>query len=131
MESIHSLFPAKKAKSLQRAFQEALQASGWKLMLRRCFDCCCALKGTPAEEAGIKAGDFIVMIDGKSTDGLLWIVAQIRGPVGTTVKFTIIRDGKPLDIKIVRDIIQVRKRKTGWTKRASLHIALLSVYRQF
>ena len=50
-------------------------------------------------------------------------MAQIRGPVGTTVKFTIIRDGKPLDIKIVRDIIQVRKRKTGWTKRAESTIS--------
>lgn len=67
------------------------------------------LKGTPAEAAGIKAGDQIATIDGKSTDGLSVekAVSQIRGPVGTTVEFTIIRGGKPLDIKVTRDIIQV------------------------
>lgn len=67
------------------------------------------LKGTPAEAAGIKAGDQIATIDGKSTDGLSVekAVSQIRGPAGTTVEFTIIRAGKPLNIKVTRDVIQV------------------------
>jgi C-terminal peptidase prc len=67
------------------------------------------LKGTPAEAAGIKAGDQIAAIDGKSTDGVSTdkAVSQIRGPIGTTVDLTIIRGGKPLDIKIVRQTIQI------------------------
>lgn len=85
------------------------------------------LKGTPAEKAGIKAGDQIVTIDGKSTDGLSTdkAVTKIRGPVGTTVEFTIIRDGKSLNIKIVRDIIQVPETEDGLaTESGVYHIAL-------
>jgi carboxyl-terminal processing protease len=67
------------------------------------------LKGTPADKAGIMAGDIIITIDGKSTDGISTDAAinQIRGPKGTTVDFGLIRHAKPLDIKVVRDTIQV------------------------
>ncbi len=67
------------------------------------------LKGTPAEAAGILAGDQVIAINGKSTDGVSLdkAVSQIRGPVGTTVELAIIRAGKPLNIKIVRQTIQV------------------------
>ena len=67
------------------------------------------LKGTPAEAAGILAGDQVIAIDGKSTDGVSLdkAVSQIRGPVGTTVELALIRAGKPLNIKIVRQTIQV------------------------
>ena len=85
------------------------------------------LKGTPAEAAGIKAGDQIMTIDGKSTDGVAVDVAvsEIRGPVGTTVALTIVRDGKPMDIKIVRETIQVPETDDGLdTKSGVYHIAL-------
>ena len=85
------------------------------------------LKGTPAEKAGIKTGDQIITIDGKSTDGLSTdkAVTKIRGPVGTTVEFTIIRDGKSLSIKIVRDIIQVPETEDGLDEASGVyHIAL-------
>jgi len=67
------------------------------------------LKGTPSEAAGIKAGDQIVAIDGKSTEGMSTddAVSLIRGPKGTTVDFSLVRAGKPLDIKVVRATIQV------------------------
>jgi carboxyl-terminal processing protease len=67
------------------------------------------LKGTPAEKAGIRSGDQIAAIDGETTEGLTTdkAVRKIRGPVGTTVDLTVIRDGKPLSIKIVRAVIQV------------------------
>jgi len=73
------------------------------------------LKGTPAEAAGVKAGDQVIAIDGKSTDGLSTdkAVSEIRGPKGTTVDLSIIRNGKSLDIKIVRDTIQVPETKDG------------------
>lgn len=85
------------------------------------------LKGTPAERAGIKAGDQIAAIDGKSTDGLSIdkAVSEIRGPAGTTVDFTIIRNGKTLDIKVVRDTIQVPETDDGIDKASGVyHIAL-------
>lgn len=69
------------------------------------------LKGTPAEAAGIIAGDFILKVDGEDSTG--WTVQQavnkIRGPKGTTVKLTILHpnDGKPVDISIVRNTISV------------------------
>lgn len=85
------------------------------------------LKGTPAEAAGIKAGDQIITIDGKSTDGLSVdkAVGQIRGPIGTTVDITVVRGGKPLDIKIVRATIQVPETEDGLDEKSGVyHIAL-------
>ena len=85
------------------------------------------LKGTPAEAAGIKAGDQIAAINGKTTDGISTdaAVAAIRGPAGTTVDFTIVRSGKPLDIKVTREIIQVPETDDGLnTANGVYHIAL-------
>ncbi|HVB20170.1 MAG TPA: PDZ domain-containing protein, partial [Candidatus Paceibacterota bacterium] len=85
------------------------------------------LKGTPAEAAGIKTGDQIVAIDGKTTDGISTdaAVAEIRGPAGTTVDLSIVRDGKPLDIKVTREIIQVPETDDGLdVKTGVYHIAL-------
>jgi len=67
------------------------------------------LKGTPAEKAGIKAGDQVVMIDKKPTDGLAIeeAVSKIRGPIGSTVKLSIVRDGKLIEVDVVRATIQV------------------------
>jgi carboxyl-terminal processing protease len=67
------------------------------------------LKGSPAETAGLRAGDLIIAIDGKSTEGLSTdeAVQKIRGPKGTVVKLTIVRDGKTQDISVTRDTIQV------------------------
>ncbi len=67
------------------------------------------LKESPAEKAGIKAGDVITAVDGKSTKG--WTLAQgvtkIRGPKKTTVKLTIERNGKNADYSIMRDEIHI------------------------
>ena len=73
------------------------------------------------------AGDQIVMIDKKSTDGLSVdeAVSQIRGPVGTTVALTILRAGKPLDISIVRETIQIPETDDGLDVESGVyHIAL-------
>lgn len=85
------------------------------------------LKGTPAEAAGVKAGDQIAAINGKSTDGLSTeeAVSQIRGPIGTTVNLSIIRGGKILEIKIVRDTIQIPETEDGLDATSGVyHIAL-------
>lgn len=85
------------------------------------------LKGTPAAAAGIRAGDQIAAIDGKSTDGVPVdkAVSEIRGPIGTAVTITVVRGGKPLDIKIVRDTIQVPETDDGIDSKSGVyHIAL-------
>ncbi len=69
------------------------------------------LAGTPAEQAGIKAGDQILAIDGKSTEGITLTEAstQIRGKEGTTVTLRVRHpDGSEQDIPIVRSQITVQ-----------------------
>jgi len=67
---------------------------------------------TPAEKAGIKAGDYIVKIGKEQVQGksLMEAVKLMRGPVGTSIDLTIRRKNvkKPLEFKITRRIIQVQ-----------------------
>ena len=67
---------------------------------------------TPASRAGIKAGDYIVRIDGTQVHGktLMEAVNLMRGPVGTPIEITIRRKGvkNSIELKIVREIIQVK-----------------------
>jgi carboxyl-terminal processing protease len=67
------------------------------------------LKGTPAEKAGFLPKDLIIAINGKSTQGISSddAVNMIRGPVGSSVTLTIVRNKKEQDIKVVRATIQV------------------------
>ena len=71
------------------------------------------IDGTPAYEAGIKAGDRIVKVDGTATDNLRDAVKRMRGPKGTKVIITVIREGesKPLDFDLVRDVIPIHSVK--------------------
>lgn len=68
------------------------------------------LVGTPAEAAGMRAGDRILAIDGESTEGMLLTEAsvRIRGEAGTSVTLSVLHtDGTEEDILIVRDLITV------------------------
>lgn len=66
-------------------------------------------RGSPAEEAGVKAGDFITHLDGKLIYGgnLDDAVAQMRGPAGTSIQLTIFRPGRdePLEVDVKRGVI--------------------------
>ncbi len=66
---------------------------------------------TPADKAGIKAGDFITAVDGESTLGLTLdeAVDKMRGPVGSEIILTIQREGTPdpFDVSLIRDTIKV------------------------
>ena len=67
---------------------------------------------TPASKAGIKAGDYIVRIDGKQVQGktLMEAVNLMRGPVGSPIEITVRRKGlkKAKIFKIVREIIEIK-----------------------
>ena len=67
---------------------------------------------TPAEKAGIKAGDYIVKIGKEQVQGksLMEAVKLMRGPVGTSIDLTVRRKNvrKPIEFKITRKVIEVR-----------------------
>ncbi len=66
------------------------------------------LEGTPAKKAGLKAGDQISAVDGRSTreTSLEEVADRLRGKVGTRVKLTIQREEKPLEFTLTRAIIR-------------------------
>jgi carboxyl-terminal processing protease len=67
------------------------------------------IPGTPAYRLGIRSGDIISRVEGKSTDGLSIqdVVDKLRGPKGTTVNISVQREGisELLEFSIVRDEI--------------------------
>lgn len=78
------------------------------------------MDGTPADIAGVEAGDFITQVDGESVLGMTLndTVALMRGPVGEEIIITVAREGvdEPFDISIIRDVIKltaVRSRVEG------------------
>jgi len=70
------------------------------------------IEGTPAEKAGVKAGDLIIKIDERATKGLALneAVKLMRGKPKTSVTLTVSRKGqtRPLVFTIVRDVIQIQ-----------------------
>ncbi len=68
-------------------------------------------RGSPAEEAGVKAGDFITHLDGELIYGgeLDDAVAQMRGQAGTSIQLTIFRPGRdePLEVDVTRGVIEL------------------------
>lgn len=70
---------------------------------------------TPAQRAGMKAGDLIIRLDEKSVKGMTLseAVKIMRGEVGTDIELTVVREGteKPLKFNITRDIIRVKSVK--------------------
>ncbi|OQX89765.1 MAG: hypothetical protein B6D65_01545 [candidate division Zixibacteria bacterium 4484_93] len=70
------------------------------------------IEGTPAYRMGVRAGDQIVKIEGKSTRGIIieQAVKKLRGPRGTKVTISIRRPGEPklLDYTITRDVIEIK-----------------------
>lgn len=74
------------------------------------------IEDTPADKAGLKAGDKIIRIDGKPTTNISLeeAVEKLRGKPGTKVTITIFREGtdKPFDVTITRDIIVIKAVKS-------------------
>ncbi len=70
---------------------------------------------SPADKAGLEPGDVVVSIDAASVDGLTLdeAIAKVRGPKGTPVTLSIVRDGAaPFGVTIVRDLIRQREIQT-------------------
>jgi carboxyl-terminal processing protease len=75
------------------------------------------IDGFPAQKAGIKARDIINKINDESAYDITITdaVKKIRGQKGTTVKLQIVRDGKPIDLEITREQINLPSVKTEIT----------------
>lgn len=71
------------------------------------------IEGTPAYEAGIKARDIILKVDGKETRDLREAVKLMRGPKGSKVVVTIAREGTadPFDVELLRAVIPIKSVK--------------------
>ena len=92
---------------------EVTQEEGWVKVVS-------PMDGTPADAAGVLAGDFITAVDGESVMGLTLddAVNLMRGPIGSEIIVTIVREGEPepFDVSIIRDTIKltaVRSRAEG------------------
>jgi len=83
---------------------------------------------TPAQRAGIKAGDLIVRLDDKPVKGmtLMDAVKVMRGEPETSIKLTIVRESesKPIVIEIVRDIIKVKSVKSRTLEPGYIYIRI-------
>jgi len=69
------------------------------------------MRGSPAEQAGIKAGDYITHLDGKLIYGedLDAAVEKMRGPAGSAIRLTLYRPGRddPIDVTVTRGVISL------------------------
>ena len=86
------------------------------------------LEGTPAQKAGLRPGDKIFKVDGKSTTDITIdeVVKLIRGPKGTEVVLTIFREGwqEAEDVKIVRGVIDIPSLKLEIRDDNIVHLRL-------
>lgn len=87
------------------------------------------LEGSPAQLAGLRAGDKVLKIDGEEA-GLMTLeeaVSRMRGERGTIVVLTVFREGEEetLDITITRDFIEVESVEIEYPKENIAHIKIL------
>lgn len=88
---------------------EVTQEDGWVKVVS-------PIDGTPAAAAGMESGDFITTVDGEGLLGLTLDEALelLRGPVGSEVIITVVREGEiePFDVSIIRDTIKLTAVRT-------------------
>ena len=90
-----------------------------------------AIAASPAEAAGVRAGDVVTAIDGASVDGLTLdqAIAKVRGKKGTRVVLTVVRAGEaPFDLRIVRDTIVQTQVETRDLANASVRYIRLAAF---
>jgi carboxyl-terminal processing protease len=81
------------------------------------------IEGSPAERAGIEAGDVVVAVNGESVRGedLPQVVEQIKGPEGTQVELTVLRGGEEREFDLER--AEIESPVASWTMIPSSDVA--------
>jgi carboxyl-terminal processing protease len=110
----HSAFmPPNVYKEMQEETKGRFEGLGIEITLKEgVLTVVSPIEDTPAFRAGVQAGDQILKIDGELTKNLTLIdsVKRLRGPRGTKVTITIMREGlsKPKEFTLTRDVIPIR-----------------------
>ena len=107
-----SFFPPEEAQIFKEDISGSFEGVGMEIAIRdEVIVVVTPLKGSPAIKAGLRAGDKILEIDGKSTRGMPTeaAVKLIRGKGGTPVRFLVGRaeTKEPFSVTVVRDVIQI------------------------
>ncbi len=105
-------FPPEEQKEFQSEISGTFEGVGMEIGIKDgILTVIAPLKGTPADRAGIQAGDKILKINDEPTDGMSTdaAVRKIRGKGGTTVRLTLARTSKsaPFDLSVVRETINI------------------------
>ena len=118
-------FPPEELKQFQTSIDGNFQGVGMEVDIKDdILTVVAPLKDTPAQRAGILAGDKILAIDGTTTAHMSVerAVRQIRGEKGTAVKLLIARDhtSEPIEISIVRQVITIPTIQTEFQAKDSV-----------
>lgn len=99
-------------------------------MIENKFTVVAPLPGTPAEKAGMKAGDIITHVNDEDISDMSTetIVSKIKGPAGTTVKLTIKRNGSVLTIDVERAKITLKAVSGSMNKNTKLGIITITSF---
>lgn len=122
-------FPPVKSKAFEEEISGSFGGVGMEIGVQDGFLTIIApLKGTPADKAGVKAGDRIIAIDGKPATGFSTdeAITMIRGEIGKPVTVTFAREGaaEPLVKTMVRAAIEIPTVNTRLTKEGVFVIEL-------
>ena len=88
------------------------------------------LRGSPAAEAGVKAGDYITHLDGKLIYGIPLddAVQQMRGEAGTKIRLTVYRPGReaPFDVTVARR--EIRLEPVTWKLEGAIGVISINEF---
>jgi carboxyl-terminal processing protease len=105
-------FSPETAKQMESGLEGSFEGIGAYVSLENdVFTIIAPILGSPAEEAGILAGDIVLAVDGQDIAGMAeWeVISLIRGPAGTSVRLTVLHPeaDEPVDVTVVRGRIDI------------------------
>ncbi|GIX34816.1 MAG: hypothetical protein KatS3mg126_0595 [Lysobacteraceae bacterium] len=115
-----SYLDAAQARELEEAAEGAYDGLGLEVVQNadRSLTVVAPIDGTPAARAGLLPGDVIVRIDGVpiEADSVEAAVESMRGPPGTTIRLSVLREGRaePLEFELTRETIRVASVRARW-----------------